>query len=83
MQLENNFKKQNNIRQKAYKVDNPLQAKRSSGYEKITPLLTNSEGVQLLTELWEGERAFSPELRFACKGLSPFKTFGLIFENII
>ena len=80
MQLESSFKSQDSIHRKAYKVDNPLQAKRSSGGKTALsfPQLRqelNSFGVK-------GERSVSPypELRFACTGISTFKTFGLILN---
>jgi len=81
MLLESIFKSYgSNIRQKAYNVDNPVQAKRSSGLGKrqhpFQPCSGLNSGVLL------GESSISyPELRFACTGLSTFKTCGLVFET--
>ena len=82
MLLGIDFNNRVNIRRKAYDVDNPVQAKRSSGYVKMTPPsleLRRSSTPNGVVRKWE--ILFHPELRFACTGLSTFKTFGLIIEN--
>ena len=64
MFLESDYTNDDRIRRKAYPVDNPLQAKRSSGYRNPS-LPQNSVGVQLLPELKRGGRrmSFHPELQ--------------------
>ena len=58
MQLENDFKNQDSIRRKAYHVDNPVQAKRSSGEKDLSHLPTTPLGVELLRS--SGERGVLP-----------------------
>ena len=67
------------IRRKAYKVDNPVQAKAQLGVERPLSFPQLRVGVELLYRS-SGKRGVSPypELRFACTGLFTFKTFGLI-----
>jgi len=82
MVLEYIFCNCSNIRRKAYHVDNPVQAKRSSGYLKMPPPsleLRRSSTPNGAVRKWE--ILFHPELRYACTGLSTFKTYGLIFEK--
>ena len=81
MLLESNFKSNSSrIRRKAYNVDNPVQAKRSSGYgyncHPINPVAGWTPA-----EFRERERISYPELRFACTGLSMRKTYGLVLKN--
>ena len=68
------------IRRKAYNVNNPVQAKRSSGIE--IPLHNLScVAVQPTTGLRAWVLYSLPELRFACTGLSMCKTYGLFWIN--
>jgi len=45
MLLESNFKSYGGIRRKAYNVDNPVQAKRSSGFMETTPHIQPRSGL--------------------------------------
>jgi len=48
MLLESNFKSYDSTRRKAYNVDNPVQAKRSSGFRDTTPTRSTPKRVELL-----------------------------------
>jgi len=80
MLLERDFKNQvSRIRRKAYNIDSPVQAKRSSGLWMPPHTTQNSVGVQPATGLIGGVLSFTPSC--ACTGLSMCKTYGLLFEN--
>jgi len=63
------------VRRKAYDVDNPVQAQRSSGWKNVSYLPATPLGVELRRSSRVGGGIFTyPELRCACTGLSTFKT---------
>ena len=63
---------------KALNMDNPKQAKRSSGNIQISPPLQPRSGLNYYV-VPTGVSKFSyPELRFACLGLSGFDAFGVL-----
>ena len=78
MLIEGNLKNDSNIRRKAYNVDNPVQAKRSSGLWQQQPA-SQPRGLNYFVVPVESGFHSYPELRFACTGLSAFKTYGLAF----
>jgi len=82
MLLEKIFKNYSSrIRRKAYNIDSPVQAQRSSGLWMPHPPHRTPVGVQPTTGLIGWVVYSYPELRFACTGLPICKTYGLLFEN--
>jgi hypothetical protein len=69
-------------------LDNPLQAKRSSGQRRDASRLycPNSEAVELLHSSGDRRKPLLPRAAFAslsCKGLSIRKSFGLLCPNLL
>ena len=76
--LESNYKNYGRIRRKAYNLNNPV-CNAGLGIDQSS---SNSVlGVELLRSSGRGRFSSYPELRFACTGLSGFKTCGLAFEK--
>jgi hypothetical protein len=83
--LKGLFRSCRKISPKDLNMDNPVQAKRSSGQNGITPV-PNSEGVELLRSSGDRRNILLPRAAFAplsCKGLSIWKSFGLLCPDFL
>ena len=81
MFLESDYKNDDRIRRKAYHVDNPVQAKRSSGWKGILFPSPTPLGVELLRSS-DGERDFhTPSCASLARGYPHSRPTVLILKN--
>jgi len=74
------YKNDDRIRRKAYNVDNPV-CNAGLRIYSIYRQLRMELNYYVVRVAWIFR--FYPELRYACKGLSKFKIYGLVFDKTV
>jgi len=71
------------IRRKAYNVDNPVQAKRSSGWKNVSYLPATPLGVELRRSSRDGESALTPSYALLARGYPHLRPSVLLVKIVM
>jgi len=71
------------IRRNAYDVDNPVQAKRSSGWKNVSYLPATPFGVELLRSSRDGESSLTPSYASLARGYPHLRPSVLLLKIVM